>query len=226
MKDYAKLPGIEYIRRKTIMVGRLDAPSPDMAKRLVDDAMETEKSGLTGTLYIDARGLDGEDKKDDYGRYDEHLRRLYRTVKSNSSLPVVLDNNKELFSEKSCTDVALYVGWYSLAEYVDSFEWNKGAVGFHIASSEASTLKRQGSQVWCKRMIEEGVAATLGPVNEPYLTSFPLPDVFFPLLMTGKLTLLETYFRSTPLISWRIILIGDPLYTPFKKNPVIDLDSL
>jgi len=224
--DYAKLAGIEFIRRKTIMVGRLDASTPEMAKRLVDDAMETEKNGLTGTFYIDARGLDGDDKKDDYGRYDEHLRRLYRIVESKSSFPVVLDNNKKLFSEKSCTDAALYVGWYSLGKYVDSFEWQKGAVGFHIASSEASTLKQKGSQVWCKRMIEEGVVATIGPVTEPYLSSFPLPDVFFPLLMTGKLTLLETYFRSTPYISWRQILIGDPLYTPFKKNPAIDLDSL
>jgi hypothetical protein len=75
-------------------------------------------------------------------------------------------------------------------------------------------------------MIEEGVAATIGPVSEPYLTAFPLPDVFFPLLMSGKLTLLETYFRSTPYISWRLIVIGDPLYTPFKNNPAIDLDSL
>jgi uncharacterized protein (TIGR03790 family) len=224
--DYAKLAGIEFIRRKTIMVGRLDASTPEMAKRMVDDAIETEKSGLTGTMYIDARGLNDVNAKDSYGRYDEHLRRLYRIVESKSSFPVVLDNNKKLFSEKSCTDAALYVGWYSLAEYVDSFEWKKGAVGFHIASSEASTLKQKGSQVWCKRMIEEGVVATIGPVTEPYLSSFPLPDVFFPLLMTGKLTLLETYFRSTPYISWRQILIGDPLYTPFKKNPAIDLDSL
>ncbi len=226
MKDYGKIPGIEFIRRKTIMVGRLDASTPEMAKRMVDDAIETEKSGLTGTMYIDARGLNDVNAKDSYGRYDEHLRRLYRIVESKSSFPVVLDNNKKLFSEKSCTDAALYVGWYSLAEYVDSFEWKRGAVGFHIASSEASTLKQKGSQVWCKRLIEEGVAATLGPVSEPYLFSFPLPDLFFPLLMTGKLTLLETYFKSTPNISWRQILIGDPLYTPFKKNPAIDLDSL
>ena len=46
------------------------------------------------------------------------------------------------------------------------------------------------------------------------------------MLMSGKLTLLETYFRSTPHISWRLIVIGDPLYTPFKNNPAIDLDSL
>ncbi|KHE91571.1 MAG: hypothetical protein SCABRO_02680 [Candidatus Scalindua brodae] len=130
-----------------------------------------------------------------------------------------------MFPEKSCPDAALYVGWYSLARYVDSFEWKKGAVGFHIASSEASTLEQQDSQVWCKRLIEEGVAATLGPVEEPYLSSFPLPDVFFPLLMEGKLTLLEVYFKSIPHISWRMILIGDPLYTPFKNNPEIEFAS-
>ncbi len=220
------LPGIDLIRRSTIMVGRLDAPSPDMAKRMVDDAMETEKAGLTGTVYIDARGLNNVNNKDNYGLYDEHLRSLHSIIESKSSMLVVLDNNSELFPEKSCPDAALYAGWYSLAKYIDSFEWKKGAVGLHIASSEASTLKEPDSQVWCKRMIEEGVAATIGPISEPYLTAFPLPDVFFPLLMSGKLTLLETYFKSTPHISWRLIVIGDPLYTPFKNNPAIDLDSL
>lgn len=226
LEKYDNFPEIELLRRNTIMVGRLDASSPDVAKRMVDDAMETEKAGLAGTVYIDARGPDDVNNKDSYGRYDEHLRRLHSIVKSKSSMPVVLDNSPELFPEKSCPDAALYAGWYSLAKYVDSFEWKKGAVGFHIASSEASTLKQPDNQVWCKRMIEEGVAATLGPVSEPYLPAFPLPDVFFPLLMTGKLTLLETYFRSIPHISWRIIIIGDPLYTPFKNNPAIDLDSL
>jgi uncharacterized protein (TIGR03790 family) len=69
-------------------------------------------------------------------------------------------------------------------------------------------------------MLEEGVAATLGPVDEPYLQSFPLPDKFFPLLMTGKLALVEVYYRTLPFLSWRQILIGDPLYRPFRKNPV------
>ena len=73
-------------------------------------------------------------------------------------------------------------------------------------------------------MLEKGVAATLGPVKEPYLQSFPLPDVFFPLLMTGQHPLIEVYYRTTPYLSWRQVLIGDPLYTPFKKQPAIDPD--
>ncbi len=71
----------------------------------------------------------------------------------------------------------LYSGWYSLGKYVGAFEWCPGAVRYHIASGECATLKKEGSQVWCKRMIEEGVAATLGPVDEPYLSAFLPPNL-------------------------------------------------
>lgn len=223
LKNFNHFPEIGQIREKTVMVGRLDGPTPDLARRLVDDAMAVEETGLTGTFYIDARGLKGEGS---YSLYDKHLRNLYKIIKENSSMPVVLDNKPELFPQNTADNAALYAGWYSLGKYVDSFKWRKGAVGFHIASAEATTLKKPGSEVWCKRMIEEGVAATLGPVGEPYLFSFPLPELFFPLLMSGKFSLLEVYFQSTPFLSWRQILIGDPLYTPFKNNPAIDLQSI
>jgi hypothetical protein len=75
-------------------------------------------------------------------------------------------------------------------------------------------------------MIEEGVTATIGAVEEPHLSSFPLPEIFFPLLMTGEFSLLEAYFKSVPYLSWRQVLLGDPLYMPFKKNPCIDLSEL
>ena len=113
-----------------------------------------------------------------------------------------------------------------MGTYVPAFRWNRGSVGYHVASYEASTLKKPDSNVWCKRMLEDGVAATLGPVTEPLLMSFPLPDQFFPLLMTGQMTLLEVYFRTVPELSWMQILIGDPLYRPFKDHPAIQLDRI
>jgi uncharacterized protein (TIGR03790 family) len=64
-------------------------------------------------------------------------------------------------------------------------------------------------------MIEEGVAATIGPVEEPYVQAFPLPTLFFPYLVEGKLTLAECYLLSLPHLSWKMVLIGDPLYRPF-----------
>ncbi|MEJ2032475.1 MAG: TIGR03790 family protein, partial [Deltaproteobacteria bacterium] len=219
LKKYDRYPRIKEIRDSTLLVARLDGPTPEIAKRLVDDAVEVEEKGLTGTFYIDARGLSA--KTNYYGMYDRHLRNLAEILAKQTTFPVVFDDRPGLFREKSCHKAALYCGWYSLARYQDSFDWRKGAVGFHVASSEAATLRQPGSQVWCKRMLEEGVAAaTLGPVDEPYLQSFPLPDKFFPLLMTGKLALVEVYYRTLPFLSWRQILIGDPLYRPFRKNPV------
>ncbi|MDY6988148.1 MAG: TIGR03790 family protein [Thermodesulfobacteriota bacterium] len=219
------VPFLEEIRSKAIKVARLDGPTPRLAKRLVDDSIATEKEGLKGIFYIDARGLGDHGPQDSYAQYDRRLLSLYAMLKEKASMEVVIDNGPELFAAGTCPHAALYCGWYSLRDYVDAFSWQKGAVGFHVASAEATTLRAFGSDVWCKRMIEEGVAATLGPVQEPYLSSFPFPDLFFPLLMTGKSPLLEVYFQTTPHLSWRQILIGDPLYTPFKNNPAISLSE-
>jgi len=212
-------PALQKFRQALVMVGRVDGPTPRIARRLVDDALKTEALGLQGTCYLDARGLKGKKQVGGYAWFDAHLVRLARLMKERSTLKVVLDKRPGLFLRGSCPGAALYCGWYSLAKYVASCTWQPGAVAYHVASSEATTLRKPGSQVWCKRLLEEGVAATLGPVGEPYLQAFPLPDDFFPLLMTGKLSLLEVYFRTVPHLSWQMLLIGDPLYKPFRNNP-------
>jgi uncharacterized protein (TIGR03790 family) len=216
---FDKEPAMWRFRQAVVMVGRLDGPTPQIARRLVDDALKIEGLGLQGTCYLDARGLKGKGQVGSYAWYDAHLVRLAELMKQQSNLKVVLDRRPGLFLRGFCPQAALYCGWYSLAKYVASCTWQQGAVAYHVASAEATTLRKPGSQVWCKRLLEEGVAATLGPVGEPYLRAFPLPDDFFPLLMTGKLSLLEVYYRTVPHLSWQMILIGDPLYAPFKKNP-------
>ncbi len=99
-------------------------------------------------------------------------------------------------------------------------------MGYHIASSEATTLRTASSQVWCKRLLEDGICATLGPVHEPYLTAFPRPDEFFVALLSGKYGLAECYYRTKPFNSWVMVLIGDPLYNPFRAKPGLDGEGL
>ena len=72
------------------------------------------------------------------------------------------------------------IDWYSLGRYVDAFDWAHGAIGYHIASAECTTLREKDAQVWCKRMLEKGVAATIGPVNEPYVRPSPCRSSFSP----------------------------------------------
>jgi uncharacterized protein (TIGR03790 family) len=194
------------------MVSRLDGADPSIVKRIVNDSIEAETKGLSGTAYFDARWKDpGQKKVSGYGLYDKSIHNAAGRMQK-KGLKVVLDDKQALFQPGDCPNAALYCGWYSLANYVDAFTWEKGAVGFHIASAECTTLKRENSNVWCKKMLDKGIAATVGPVGEPYVQSFPLPEIFFEFLAQGKLTLAESDLISLPYLSWKQVLVGDPLY--------------
>ena len=208
-------------RDNVLMVSRLDGPAPDTVRRIIDDSIAVEQKGLRGKAYFDARWPQPDEKKklSGYALYDAAIHKAAEVVTRDKRMEVLLNEQNALFTTGDCPETALYCGWYSLSKYVDAFTWVPGAVGFHIASGECSTLKRENSQVWCKRMIEEGVAATVGPVYEPYVQAFPLPDIFFNKLTEGYLTLGEVYLISLPFLSWQMVLIGDPLYQPF--SPVI-----
>jgi hypothetical protein len=62
--------------------------------------------------------------------------------------------------------------------------------------------------------------------TQPYTSAFPLPDDFFSLLLTGRSTLVETYYRTVPVASWVMVLVGDPLYNPFKSKPELNESDL
>ncbi|MBW1897406.1 MAG: TIGR03790 family protein [Deltaproteobacteria bacterium] len=209
-----KVPGLP---RNALMVCRLDASTADIVRRVVDDSLAAEQTGLQGKAYFDARWPQPQldEAASGYRFYDKSIHLAAGLIKKRGLMPVVLNARETLFQPGDCPAAALYCGWYSLANYVDAFQWQPGAVGYHIASSECVTLKREKSRVWCKMMLEKGVAATLGPVGEPYVESFPLPEVFFGLLSEGTLTLAECYTASNPFWSWKMVLIGDPLYRPF-----------
>ena len=153
-----------------------------------------------------------------YAFYDQSIHNAAERVKKSGLMPVVIDQVEALFQPAACPEAALYCGWYSLAKYVDAFDWVPGAVAYHIASSECATLDQKDSQVWCKALLEDGVAATIGPVSEPYVNAFAVPEVFFGFLVDGYLTLAECYLISAPVFSWQMILVGDPLYRPFKNR--------
>lgn len=203
---------------EVLMVSRLDGPSAASVKRIIDDSILVEKTGLTGIAYFDARWPMGlTPATSTYQLYDRSIHQAAEQVKRSGRMPAVVDETDTLFQSGQCPNAALYCGWYSLATYVDAFSWRRGAVGFHIASSECTTLKKENSQVWCKRMIEEGVCATVGPVGEPYVQAFPMPELFFGCLTEGVLSLAECYMVSLPFLSWKMVLIGDPFYCPFQK---------
>ena len=95
-----------------------------------------------------------------------------------------------------------------------------GYMGLWPDAGRMAAHKTPGPDISAARwLLERGVVATLGPTFEPYLSAFPLPDEFFPLLMTGRIGLAETYWRTCPFTSWAMVLVCDPLYNPFKNKP-------
>ncbi len=95
--EVQRLPVISRVRAKTLRVGRLDGPTPAIARRLVDDALEVEKTGLNGIFYLDARGLKGQAAPGNYVWFDQHLLRLSDLLKKYSGMKVVLDGNLASF---------------------------------------------------------------------------------------------------------------------------------
>jgi len=205
------------LETSTVMVSRLDGPNEVIAKGLVDKALTAETKGLTGGVYIDSRGIEYNRLRHSFGYYDQSLRDLAMLARFRTNMPVKLEETEKLFAPGECPQTAIYCGWYSLKNYIDAFDFVDGAVGFHIASFEAADLRSGAGGGWCAAMLADGITATLGPVDEPYLIAFPEPKTFFIELFNGR-CLVEAFYRTKPFNSWQLVLIGDPLYTPFEKR--------
>jgi len=199
----------------TLMVARLDGPGEAVVSALVDKAMTAEKKGLEGVVYIDSRGLERNHKHYSTGYFDQSLRDLAVLARLRTDMRVRQEQTAKLFGVNQCPRTAIYCGWYSLKNYVDAFDFVDGAVGYHIASFEAADLRDPQSSQWCSAMLRNGITATIGAVAEPYLHAFPEPDAFFHELFNGR-CLVEAYYHTKPFNSWQLVLIGDPLYRPFR----------
>lgn len=200
-----------------LLPSRLDAPTPSMVRRMIDDSLLAEKEGLWGWAYIDARGITSASADTSYIEGDLWLRRLVFDLRR-QGMPTILDDNPETFSGNfPVTDAAIYYGWYvgdvdgPFAK--ESFQFKPGAIAVHLHSYSASSL-RSTTRYWCGPLIAHGAAATLGNVYEPFLSFTANFSIFQDRLMTG-LTLAESAWMSQRMVSWAGVVIGDPLYRPY-----------
>ncbi len=199
-----------------IMVTRLDGPSNDIVRQRIQDTLLAEKTGLKGAAYIDARGFTAETPG--YYEGDEWLRNSVRFLKA-AGFKVILDDSPELFSpEETWAPTAIYAGWYTdtaQGPMLNSGTLIPGSIAYHIHSYSAHTLQST-TQNWCGPLINAGAAVTIGAVDEPYLPFMLHWDLFIARLLEGY-SLAEAAYQSMPVLSWKVVIIGDPLYRPFKN---------
>lgn len=211
------------LRPQVLRTARIDGPTEAIARRTFNNAIVAEQRGLEGDAVFDSRGLGRESQ---YGLYDGTIRRAADLATGAAGLSVLRDDAEPLMKDGTSARTALYCGWYNLHRYRPTVAMLPGAVAYHVASFELISLRPPTETGWVRGLMIDGADVTLGPVAEPYLVAFPPADEFFGLLMTGRTTLVEAYWATNPVTSWRMILIGDPLYRPFAKRPAIDAAKL
>ncbi len=196
-----------------LLVCRLDAPTADIVRRMITDAVEIEKSGLWGRAYVDG----ADHTSGGLAEGDEWLEAVTKDLRQ-AGIPVTFDTSPALFpSGFPMNDCALYYGWYAggiSGPFQDpGFAFTRGAVAVHIHSFSASSL-RSADAGWVAPLLARGATASLGNVYEPYLQLTAHLDIFNDRLLHG-FTLAESAYMSTRVLSWMNIAVGDPLYRPF-----------
>lgn len=207
-------PILDANRPDLMLVSRLDGPSPAIVRRMIDDAIATERSGLAGFCYVDTRGI----KEGGYAEGDEWLRQAAADAQ-HDGMPTILDAGDAQFAPAyPLRHAALYYGWYSqqVAGPIarPDFAFARGAVAAHIHSWSAGTV-RDPAQNWVGPLLAKGAAATVGNVYEPYLTLTCHLGTFQERLRAG-FTFAESAYMATPILSWMATVVGDPLYRPFR----------
>jgi Tfp pilus assembly protein PilF len=66
-------------------------------------------------------------------------------------------------------------------------------------------------------LIREGVTGVAAHVEEPYLDASIRPDILFPAYLSG-FNLAESFYLAMPSLSWRTVVVGDPLCAPFPRK--------
>jgi uncharacterized protein (TIGR03790 family) len=204
-----------------LLVARLDGPTADIARGLVDKALQAERDGLWGRAYFDARGLTRSDTN--YWLGDEWILGAAQ-ISSSLGFETVVDDKPETFpTDFPMSQIALYAGWYAGDAdgpfALPKVEFMPGAFAYHLHSFSAATL-RSTTANWCGPLLAKGVTCTMGCVYEPYLSFTPNVAMFLERFTIGQFTFGEAAWAAQPALSWQTTVIGDPLYRPFGKPPM------
>ena len=194
-----------------LLVARLDAPTADTVRRMIDDTLLAERIGLYGWAYIDRRSI----PERGYREGDDWLQNAAAEC-WNHGIPVILDNNPAVLPAGfAVTDAALYYGWYDwqAGGALAAPRFRPGAIAVHIHSFSARTLRDPNAH-WVGPLVSRGAAATVGNVYEPYLDLTPHLDIFNERLVQG-FTFAESAYMSLKVLSWMTTVVGDPLYRPY-----------
>jgi uncharacterized protein (TIGR03790 family) len=211
------------------LVTRLDGFTVDDVLKLIDRAQTPSRDGK---IVLDARGMLSASGGDDWLR--QAADRLH-----------AIDADRTLFESTRAlaSTTSPVLGYYSWGSNDPSnhlrrfgFHFVNGAIGGLFVSTDGRTFaepppdwtpsdpnggpKFGGTwQTLAGDLIRDGITGIAAHVAEPYLDATIRPQVLFPAYLAG-FNLAESFYLAMPFLSWQTIVIGDPLCTPFPRQPV------
>ena len=199
-----------------LVAARLDGPTPDVVRDMIDGALFGERYGLLGRAYFDLRGT----RDPGYVLGDIWIQEAYHRMMREGFECVIQGEPDVWRSSYPMEDAVFYLGWYT--EHVsgpftrDDFRLPPGAIAYHIHSGSAATL-RSSSRQWVGPLLARGAAASMGAVHEPFLIYTPQLHQFTAALCGGH-SFGESVYLAQSAISWQVTVVGDPLYRPFRYS--------
>jgi len=191
------------------LVGRIDGPSWESCRDLIDRAIRAEREGVWGNAYIDL-AEEGKLGNDWLSLAAERLRSL--------GVPVTMNRFPQLIPRTyPLKDPAFYFGAGSEkvgGPFADpGFQFRPGAIAAHLAQSSAVSV-RDPDQAWAGALLRAGASEVVGNVANPHPPLSHRVHLFTDRLIKGH-TLVESAYMASETLSWMGVVLGDPLYRPF-----------
>jgi uncharacterized protein (TIGR03790 family) len=229
-KDVSEAKPFTHRENDVLLVTRLDAYTADEAIALIDKGIAPSHSGR---IVLDQRAALTNRTGEDW--LELASKRLTSEGHGDS---VLLETTPK--PARDVKDVLGYSSWGStdpqnrVRSYGMSFV--PGAIAANLVGTDGRTF-RAPPESWVPTgdsanraswyggspesligdLIREGVTGVSGYVAQPLLNGVVRPQILFPAYMSG-FNLVESYYLSTPYLSWQTIVVGDPLCAPFSKK--------
>lgn len=215
--------------QEVIIVSAIDGPTAEAAMKLIDRAVAVTNSvSVTGKIFVDPYGRKSTTAD---AEYQADILDFVNNESSNLGLNVSLtvdvmsDDPYEEPTFASLEDDSFYWGWYEPAYSKNLFvDHSFKRVFLYNADDEAGCsihyldganwYSPNGSDPWCNLAInvDPGYAACAGAVDAPGSENHLRPRAFFRALHQGA-SLGEAFLFASPVVNWKVYLIGDPLMT-------------
>ncbi len=198
------------VEDKLLVVCRLDGPTIESAKGLVEKALLAEACTPEGKNYLDTRGLTS---KDGYQQRDDIMEQVAKAW-TTLGIPFTHDEKPEVVDLSTFEDPLHYYGWYAGGQKpAGQVRFHTGGIDVHLHSFAGATVRNPGAN-WCGPLLSWNATCTYGTTYEPYTVGFPYEHIMWDRLAKG-FCFGEAGMMANHLLSWQSVFVGDPLYTPY-----------